>query len=83
MILGITGILLGTALGIALVEILGRTQFVKLPQDVYYLDHLPVRLSAPDIITVIVTAILIILFSSLYPATQASKVNPVEAIRYG
>ena len=83
MTLGIAGICLGTALGIALVEVLGKTKFIKLPQDVYYVDHLPVRLSAPDIASVVLAALLIILFASLYPATQASKVDPVDAIRYG
>lgn len=83
MTLGITGIFLGTGLGIAIVYILERTQWIKLPQDVYYIDTLPVQLSGSDISIVLVSALLITVISSVYPASQASKVNPAEAIRYG
>ena len=83
MSLGSTGIILGAGIGIGLVRILGKTKWIKLPQDVYYLDTLPVRLSAPDIAMVLAAAFLITVLSSIYPASQAAKVNPVDAIRYG
>ncbi|MBI2915343.1 MAG: ABC transporter permease [Elusimicrobia bacterium] len=82
-LLGITGIFLGTCLGVGTVLVLGKTQWIKLPQDVYYIDTLPVKLSGWDISWVLLGSILITLISSTYPATQAAKVNPVDSIRYG
>lgn len=81
--LGSIGIFIGTFLGITVTVILGKTQWIKLPQDVYYIDTLPVKLSAMDITTVLVSALLITILSAVYPAFQASKINPVDAIRYG
>lgn len=83
MALGSAGILLGTILGIAIVEILDKTKWIKLPEDVYYIDTLPVKLSGWDISLVLISAFLITVLSAVYPATQAAKVNPVDAIRYG
>ncbi len=81
--LGLTGTALGAALGIAIVKILGKTQWIKLPKDVYYIDTLPVKLLPGDLAAVLGAAVLITIISALYPARQAAKVNPVEAIRYG
>lgn len=83
MVLGTTGIFLGTVIGISLVEVLDRTQWIRLPQDVYYLDTLPVRLSGLDLSIVLVSAFIITVLSAVYPASQAAKINPVDAIRYG
>lgn len=82
-VLGTAGILAGTALGILISEILKRTKFIHLPQDVYYLDTLPIKMEWTDIALVVAAAFLITSISSLFPASQASKVDPVEAIRYG
>ncbi|OGR84076.1 MAG: hypothetical protein A2901_01085 [Elusimicrobia bacterium RIFCSPLOWO2_01_FULL_54_10] len=82
-ILGTAGIAAGTALGILISEILKRTQLIRLPQDVYYVDKLPILTQWSDVALVVAGALIITSLSSLYPAHQASKVNPVEAIRYG
>ncbi len=82
-ILGFTGTFLGTFFGIFAVFILGKTGWIKLPQDVYYIDTLPVKLSGLDISIVLAASMMITVLSSIYPASRAAKVNPVEAIRYG
>ncbi len=83
MILGFTGTFLGTFLGVIACIILGKTGWIKLPQDVYYIDTLPIKISALDISIVLVASILITVISSIYPASRAAKINPVDAIRYG
>jgi lipoprotein-releasing system permease protein len=53
-----------------------------LPGDVYFIDTLPVSLWWGDVAMVVGLSLLICLFSSLYPSWRASKLVPVEAIRY-
>ncbi|MBW2513650.1 MAG: lipoprotein-releasing system transmembrane subunit LolC, partial [Deltaproteobacteria bacterium] len=51
--------------------------------DVYYLTTLPVKLDIMDVIVIALSALVICFLATLYPASQASKLDPVEAIRYG
>lgn len=80
--IGFLGTLLGAAGGFTLCYLLKTYEFIKLPKDIYYIDRLPVNLNIIDAGTVIVAAIFISLVSTLYPAWQAAKMEPVEALRY-
>lgn len=81
-IIGIIGTLLGYALGIGFAALLRRYQFIKLPQGVYTMDHLPVLLSWPDIAIVGGSAMLLCFLATIYPARQAARLEPAEALRY-
>ncbi len=81
--IGSLGILAGSGLGITICALLKKYQFIKLPADIYYLDRLPVSLELwPDLSTVVISAFCISLLSTLYPAKKASRLNPVQALRY-
>ncbi len=83
MIVGLTGTVLGMCLGLAGCMLLEHYKFIKLPGDVYYFTTLPVKLEALDVFVIVSAAMTICYLATLYPARQASKLNPVEAIRYG
>ncbi len=82
MIIGITGTVLGTSAGILVCAVLKKYQFIKLPQA-YPFSTLPVQLEYSDVTLIAVCAILICFLSTLYPAYKASRMHPVEALRYG
>jgi len=83
MIIGAIGTLLGTCIGFILCGLLKKYKFIELPGDVYYLTTLPVQLETLDVLIIASSALVICFLATLYPANQASKLDPVEAIRYG
>jgi lipoprotein-releasing system permease protein len=86
---GVTGTLVGTALGVLFclnieriqgwVEALtGRTVF---DPTVYYLAHLPARLNWGEVAQIIGMALVLSLLATLYPSWRAARTDPVEALR--
>jgi lipoprotein-releasing system permease protein len=79
---GLVGTALGIVSGSILCHLLARYKFIKLPPDVYYITTLPVRMEWLDIILIALAAVVISFLATIFPSLQASKVNPVEALRY-
>ena len=89
-IIGLIGTVLGTIGGVALalnvetivpaIERAFEVQFLS--ADVYSISKLPSKLIWSDVYTVAGIAFLLSLLATLYPAWQASKVNPAEVLRY-
>ena len=87
---GVTGTLLGTALGVvfcanierirlALQSVTGTDLFSP---EVYYLEHLPAKLDWREVSQVIVMALVLSLLATLYPSWRAARTDPVEALRH-
>ncbi len=81
LIIGVIGTIVGTALGLVGCAGLDRYRF-PLDTDVYYLDTLPVVVEPHTVVVVAVSAVLICFLATLYPATIAARVDPVEGLRY-
>ena len=84
MVIGSLGTILGLCLGLVVCAVLKRYDIHELTGDIYYFTTtLPVKLEFTDVVSIIAAALLICFFATLYPARQAAKLSPVEAIRYG
>ncbi|MGR8949772.1 MAG: FtsX-like permease family protein, partial [Gammaproteobacteria bacterium] len=89
-VIGVTGVGIGTVLGIALasnvatvVAWLEKTLGFKiLPPDVYYISDIPAKIEHQDIILTVVIGLLLCLLAPLYPAYNASRVEPAQVLRY-
>jgi lipoprotein-releasing system permease protein len=83
LVIGTIGTMLGVFFGFALCWLLVKYKFIELPGDGYYITTLPGRLEMLDVVMIAAAAIAICFLATLYPANQAAKLDPVDAIRYG
>lgn len=81
-VIGLVGSILGTAAGLFITWLLDEYEFIKIPGDVYFIDHLPVAFDWFDIGLILALSLLISFLATLYPARQAARLLPVEAIRH-
>ena len=79
------GILLGMLVVWRMAELVDFIKAVTgvnlFPSDIYFLNELPGRLNASDMLNVIGMAVGLTILASLYPAWRASRFNPVELLR--
>jgi len=80
-IIGVVGTTLGVILGLLVCVLMSEYGF-RLPDGVFLISTVPVRIYASNVILVAVTSFVVCLLASIYPARQASKLDPVEIIRY-
>jgi len=79
---GIVGTILGSIIGYTLGFLQYYFHIISLPGDVYLISSLPIVMQWTDFFAITSVAILLSLIASFYPAHRASKLVPVEAIRY-
>jgi lipoprotein-releasing system permease protein len=90
MVIGIVGTLIGAGLGIVtalnidvIVPAIESAFNIKfLSKDVYLIPELPSDLQAGDVGSIVLMALGLSFFATLYPSWRAARVNPAEALRY-
>jgi lipoprotein-releasing system permease protein len=81
-VVGAVGTFGGLGLGLAVALLLEKYQLIALDPSVYFIDHLPVAIQPFDVLLIVVASLAISALATLYPASQAAKLYPVEAIRH-
>jgi lipoprotein-releasing system permease protein len=82
LIIGGVGTAAGAAGGLALCWVLNTYRLVSLPMDVYQIAYVPFIVRPFDLTIVLVSAIVICFLATLYPSRQASRLDPVQALRF-
>ncbi len=90
LVIGVIGTFLGTLFGVicalkleAMVSFIeGVFNFKLLPASVYYIDRLPSQVEPSVVVLIAVLSVVISFLATLYPSWQASRLEPVEGLRY-
>jgi lipoprotein-releasing system permease protein len=80
-VIGVVGTTLGVVLGLLVCGVISQYGF-QLPDGVFLISTVPVRVYPGNFVLVAVTSLVVCLLASIYPARQAAKLDPVEIIRY-
>jgi lipoprotein-releasing system permease protein len=82
LVIGIIGTGLGLALGLAASFFIGVKRLIPLDPVVYFIDHLPVATVPLEVVLIALASLAVAAVATIYPAIQAARLYPVEAIRH-
>ncbi len=80
--IGVVGTGLGVLLGLVGAWALSSFKLIALDPSVYFIDKLPIQIAISDVFWIVVASLTIAMLATLWPARQASRLFPVEAIRH-
>jgi lipoprotein-releasing system permease protein len=82
LVIGAVGTAIGATIGLVASFGLGTYKWIALEPQVYFIDHLPATTEPVDVALIVVASLAIAGLATLYPAIQASRLLPIEAIRH-
>lgn len=80
--IGVVGTFVGLIGGVLICWVADTYQIIKLQADIYYISYLSFKMQPLDLILICTASVLISILATIYPVWQASKLDPVEALRY-
>ena len=81
-IIGTVGTFLGGIVAILLIWLQIEYQLISIPEDVYFMDRIPVIISWKYFSLIFFSSILICIMASVLPTSYAGKIKPAEAVGY-
>jgi lipoprotein-releasing system permease protein len=81
-LIGVVGSAIGLAAGYTLSYLADRYRWIRLDEQVYSLSYVPFEPRWVDAVWVAAVAILVSFLATLYPARSATRIAPVEVLRY-
>jgi lipoprotein-releasing system permease protein len=81
-LIGAVGTTIGLVIGYGVCYLAQHYQWVKLDQQVYSIAYVPFEPRALDGVWIAAAAMAVSLIATLYPARSATRIAPVESLRY-
>jgi lipoprotein-releasing system permease protein len=82
LVIGVVGTTVGGLCGLGLCWVLDSFELIQIPMDVYQVSHVPFIVQPLDFLVVVVATIAICFLATIYPSRQASRLDPVQALRF-
>ena len=82
LVIGVIGTVIGGIGGVSLCWLLTTYRLIHIPEDVYQVSYVPFIVQPFDLIVVLASAIVICFLATIYPSRQASRLDPVQALRF-
>jgi lipoprotein-releasing system permease protein len=82
LIITLRGIIIGTAIALALLFLQKETGFIKLQEEAYYLSEAAVKIVWWQVLLICGGTFVICLFILLIPSILVRKIQPVKAIQF-
>jgi len=82
LLIGTVGTTVGLLIGLAASILIGERKLIKLDPSIYFIDHLPISTEPLDVTLIVLASLAVATIATIYPARQAARLYPVEAIRH-
>jgi lipoprotein-releasing system permease protein len=80
--IGASGLVLGLGSGLSFILVQEKWGLIRLPEAIYFVESLPVKMPPGDILLVVIVGLFLIGLALFYPARVAGKLLPREAIQF-
>ena len=82
LVIGVVGATIGGLGGLGLCWVLDTYELIQIPMDVYQVSHVPFIVRPVEFLIVVTATVAICFLATLYPSRQASRLDPVQALRF-
>lgn len=82
LVIGIVGAVIGGTLGVGVAWLTDHFRLIRIPGEIYFVSYLPVKVDPADLGWILFSTVVISFLATVYPASQAARLDPVEAIRH-
>ncbi len=81
-LIGVVGTAVGLAAGFTLSFLANRYQWIKLSEEIYSMSYVPFEPRWTDGVWIAAAAVFVSFIATIYPARNATRIAPAEALRY-
>ena len=82
LVIGVGGSLIGSTLAVILAVMQNTFKWIKVPEDVYFMDFIPLDVNWMDIGIIILFALITSVLAALWPTIRAGQIDPATALKY-
>ena len=80
--IGLCGGLFGGSLAAVLIFVQLQYDILKIPSDIYFMDHIPVSFDYIIFLGALIISLLLSLLASWFPVRKIASLNTANALRY-
>jgi len=80
--IGLAGAIIGSFLALLLAWMQNNFKIITLPEDIYFMDFIPMDVSIFDVFLIAIISIVCAIFAAIWPTVRAERIEPADALRY-